>query len=157
MGKDAWLHALRIDPSPLFKEQLGARLRVHEPAGDTHPDWSRRALVAVAAAVVGLVLISVPAVRASVAQFVSLFRVVHFVPVPIESSRHCQPAHDGVGHSAASISRAAPLPARPAWRGPANRFRRVRAGGGWVNQEPSSGVKSRETGWPGSSVTSSSR
>ena len=87
MSKDAWLHALRSDPSPLFKEQLGARLGMHEPAGDTRPDWSRRALVAAAAAVVDLVLISVPAVRASVAQFVSLFRVVHFVPVPIESSR----------------------------------------------------------------------
>jgi hypothetical protein len=32
MRKDAWLHALRSDPSPLFKEQLRARLRAHEPA-----------------------------------------------------------------------------------------------------------------------------
>ena len=49
--------------------------------------WPRRALVAAAAVVVMAVLLSVPAVRASVAQFMSLFRVVHFVAVPVDSSR----------------------------------------------------------------------
>jgi hypothetical protein len=87
MSKDGWLHALRSDPSPLFNEQLRARLRAQEPAPESRPDWRRRAVVVVAAAVVGVVLISVPAVRASVAQFLSLFRVVHFVPVAVDSNR----------------------------------------------------------------------
>ncbi len=88
MSKDAWLHALRSDPSPPFKEQLRARLRAHEAAPlDTRPGWPRRALVVAVAVVVVAVLISVPGVRASVAQFVSLFRVVHVVPVPVDSNR----------------------------------------------------------------------
>ena len=87
MSNDAWLHALRSDPSPLFKEQLRARLRAHEPATDTRREWPRRALVAAVAVVVVAALLAVPGVRASVAQFVSLFRVVHFVAVPVDSSR----------------------------------------------------------------------
>ena len=87
MSKDAWLHALRSDPSPLFKERLRERLRTDEPPHGTRHDWSRPALVAAAAAFVVVVVIFVPAVRASVSQFVSLFRVVNFVPVPVESSR----------------------------------------------------------------------
>ena len=87
MTNNAWLHALRSDPSPVFKEQLRARLRAHEPVNDTRHDWPRRALVPAAAVVVVAVLLSVPAVRASVAQFVSLFRVIHVVAVPVDSSR----------------------------------------------------------------------
>ena len=84
--KDAtWLHALRSDPSPVFKAQLGERLRAQEPAVETRRDWPRRALIAAAAVVVVSVLISVPGVRASVAQFVSLFRVVNVVGVPVDS------------------------------------------------------------------------
>jgi hypothetical protein len=102
MSTDAWLHALRTEPSPLFREQLRARLRATEPASldsargglseprgpsDTGHRWPRRALLAAAAVVALAVLITVPGVRASVAQFVSLFRVVHFVPVPVDASR----------------------------------------------------------------------
>ena len=87
MTDDAWLRALRSDPSTLFKEQLRARLRTHEPATNTRREWPRRALVAAAAVVVVGVLISVPGVRASVAQFVSLFRVVNVVAIPVDSSR----------------------------------------------------------------------
>jgi hypothetical protein len=87
MSKDAWLHALRSDPSPLFEEQLRARLRAQEPAGDTRHDWPRRALVPAFAVVLVAVLVSVPGVRASVAQFISLFRVVHIVAVPVDSNR----------------------------------------------------------------------
>jgi hypothetical protein len=87
MSNDAWLHALRSDPSPLFTDQLRARLRAQEPAGETRRDWPRRALVAAAAVVAIAILIFVPGVRASVAQFVSLFRVVHVVAVPVDSSR----------------------------------------------------------------------
>jgi hypothetical protein len=87
MRDDSWLHALRSGPSPLFKAQLRERLRAQEPAADTRRDWPRRALVAAGAVMVVAVLISVPAVRASVAQFVSLFRVINVVAVPVDSSR----------------------------------------------------------------------
>jgi hypothetical protein len=87
MSSDAWLRALRSDPSPLFRAQLRERLRAQEPAVDPGRAWPRRALVAAAAVIVVAVLISVPGVRASVAQFVSLFRVVNFVAVPVDSSR----------------------------------------------------------------------
>ena len=87
MSNDTWLHALRSDPSPLFTDQLRARLRAEEPAADLRREWPRRALVAAAAVVVVAGLITVPAVRASVAQFVSLFRVVNVVPVPVDSHR----------------------------------------------------------------------
>jgi hypothetical protein len=87
MSKDAWLHALRSDPPPLFKAQLRDRLRAHEPAIATHREWPRRALVAAAAVVLVAVVIAVPGVRASVSQFLALFRVVHFVPVAVDTNR----------------------------------------------------------------------
>ena len=87
MSKDAWLHALRSDPSPLFKEQLRARLGAQEPAVDARPDWPRRALVPALAVVLVAVLVAVPGVRASMSQFLSLFRVVHFVAIPVDESR----------------------------------------------------------------------
>jgi hypothetical protein len=87
MSKDAWLDALRSDPSPVFTEQLRARLRAQETPSETPHDWPRRALIPAIAVVVVAVLISVPGVRASVVQFVSLFRVVNFVPVPVDTSR----------------------------------------------------------------------
>ena len=51
------------------------------------PELRRGALVAAAAVVTVAVLISVPGVRASVAQFVSLFRVINVVAVPVDSNR----------------------------------------------------------------------
>ena len=86
MTNDGWLHALRTDPSPLFKAQLRERLRAQEPVSETRHDWPRRALVAAAAVILVGVLLSVPGVRASVAQFVSLFRVINLVGVPVDSS-----------------------------------------------------------------------
>ncbi len=87
MNNDLWLHALRSDPSPVFKAQLRERLHAQEPAGDTRREWPRRALVAAATLIAVAALISVPGVRASVAQFVSLFRVINVVGVPVDSSR----------------------------------------------------------------------
>jgi hypothetical protein len=87
MSSDAWLHALRTDPSPLFKAELRERLQAQEPVSETRHDWPRRALVVAAAVLVVGVLLSVPGVRASVAQFVSLFRVINVVAVPVDSSR----------------------------------------------------------------------
>jgi hypothetical protein len=71
----------------LFKAQLRERLRAQEPTAETSRDWPRRALAAAAAVVVVGALLSVPGVRASVAQFVSLFRVVNVVAVPVDPSR----------------------------------------------------------------------
>lgn len=87
MSKDAWLLALRGDPSPFFKEQLRTRLRTQEPETAIRHDWLRRALVPAFVVVVLAALITVPGVRASVAQFISLFRVVHFVPVAVDTNR----------------------------------------------------------------------
>jgi hypothetical protein len=87
MSNDTWLEALQSDPSPLFKAQLRERLRAQEPVIETRRDWPRRVLLAAAGVIAVGVLFSVPAVRASVAQFVSLFRVINVVAVPVDSSR----------------------------------------------------------------------
>lgn len=84
---DAWLYAYRSEPSPLFKAQLRERLHAHEPGAGTRREWPRRALIAAAAMIVLAVLISVPGVRASVAQFALLFRVINVVGVPVDPSR----------------------------------------------------------------------
>jgi hypothetical protein len=87
MSNDAWLHALRSDPSPHFTEQLRARLRAQEPAPERRRGWPRRALVPALAVVAVAALVSVPGVRASMSQFISLFRVVNVVPVAVDASR----------------------------------------------------------------------
>jgi hypothetical protein len=87
MNDEPWLDALRGEPTALFKAQLRERLRAQEPVSERR-EWPRRGTLAAAAAVILVaVLISVPAVRASVAQFVSLFRVLNVVGVPVDSSR----------------------------------------------------------------------
>jgi hypothetical protein len=87
-GDDGWLQTLRSDPSPVFKAELRERLRAQEPSRDAgRAGWPRRALM-VSVAVAGMiVLATVPALRASVAQFVSLFRVINVVAVPVDGSR----------------------------------------------------------------------
>jgi hypothetical protein len=86
VSDDGWLETLRTDPSPLFKAKLRERLQRQEPVVETRRDWPRRVLVA-AAAVIGVgALLSVPTVRASVAQFVLLFRVINVVAVPVDSN-----------------------------------------------------------------------
>lgn len=108
MSNDAWLHAFRSDPAREFADHLRARLRAQDAApldsapspsedssaprdrrdpDDVRPGWSRRALIAAAAVVAVAVMISVPGVRASVAEFVSLFRVDQVVAVPVDSGR----------------------------------------------------------------------
>lgn len=83
---DAWLRSLRAEPPAVFKAELRERLRAQEPVADAR-EWPRRALVAAAIVLLVGAAISVPAVRASVARFVSLFRVVNFVAVPVDASR----------------------------------------------------------------------
>jgi hypothetical protein len=87
MSNDAWLHSLRSDPSPAFTQQLRARLHAGNPVVDTRRDWPRRALVAAFAVGVVAALVAVPGVRASVSEFLALFRVVHIVPVAVDESR----------------------------------------------------------------------
>jgi hypothetical protein len=67
---------------------LRERLRAEEASpGDARRGWPRRVMIAAAAVVVMVALVSVPAVRASVARFVSLFRVINLVAVPMDASR----------------------------------------------------------------------
>jgi len=87
MSNNTWLDALRSEPSPSFKEQLHARLRAQEPVPVVRREWSRRALLPAAAIAAVALLVSVPAVRASAAQFLSLFRVVNVVAVPVDANR----------------------------------------------------------------------
>ena len=86
-NRDNWLHALRTNPSPEFKDELRSRLREQETTSHVSPrrQWSR-ALLGAAAVVVGGALFAVPAVRASVAQFVSLFRVGQIEPIQVNAS-----------------------------------------------------------------------
>jgi hypothetical protein len=83
---DSWLRALRAEPAPVFKAELRQRLRAQEPVAGPR-EWPRRMLAATAVVILVSAAISVPAVRASVARFVSLFRVVNFVAVPVDASR----------------------------------------------------------------------
>jgi hypothetical protein len=84
---DAFMTALRQEPSPEFTEQLRRRLRDDE-CETVAPQPSRRHLVFAAAAVVILpALLAVPAVRASASQFLSLFRATNFVAVQVEPHR----------------------------------------------------------------------
>ncbi len=88
ISQDGWLHSLRADPPPVFKARLREQLRTQDaaPRDAARRTWPRRVLMAAAAMIVVSVLSSVPAVRASVAEFVSLFRVVNLVGVPMNSS-----------------------------------------------------------------------
>jgi hypothetical protein len=87
VGTEPWMHALRRDPAPAFTARLRERLRAEEPPLETRRAWPRRVMAAAAAVLVTMALVSVPAVRASVARFVSLFRVINVVAVPVDSSR----------------------------------------------------------------------
>jgi len=84
---DIWMNALRREPSAEFKEQLRRRLRNDEAAAQAPAPSYRRFILAAAAVVLLSVLLAVPAVRASAAQFLSLFRVVNIVAVKVEPSR----------------------------------------------------------------------
>jgi hypothetical protein len=87
MSNEGWLHALRGEPSTAFRDELRARLRAHEEELSAPRHEPRRVLLAAAAMVAVALLVSVPGVRASVSQFLSLFRVVHVVAVPVDPGR----------------------------------------------------------------------
>ena len=85
---EAWLHALEGEPTARFRSELRERLRAQDPAAapDARRHWTRRALVAAAAVVVLGVVMSAPGLRASVARFVSMFRVINVVAVPVDAN-----------------------------------------------------------------------
>jgi hypothetical protein len=82
------LNSLRRDPSPEFAARLRARLDVRSTTGTSaSPTRLRAAALSAAAVVVLAVLFSVPAVRASAASWLALFRVSNFVAVQVDHSR----------------------------------------------------------------------
>lgn len=84
---DVWLHALRGEPSTEFKEHLRRRLRDDESQAPT-PVGNRRSIaVGVVALTILSALLTVPAVRASASQFLSLFRVTNFAAVQVQPHR----------------------------------------------------------------------
>src|SRR5688500_10238298 len=86
---DDFLTGLQQQPSPEFAERLRGQLKAQpiEAAPPVRP-WLRSPLLRAAAAVVVVgVLFSVPQVRASARAFLSLFRVVNFVAVPVQEGR----------------------------------------------------------------------
>jgi hypothetical protein len=84
---DTWLHALHRDPSPEFAERLRRRLQAADRPAAAPAGVSRPLVVAAAGVVLGVALLAVPSVRASAARFLSLFRVVNFVAVPVHPGR----------------------------------------------------------------------
>jgi hypothetical protein len=85
---EAMLNALRRDPSPVFADRLRQRLLT----GEAQITQARRAplrrlMLATAAAVAVGAMLSVPAVRASAASLLAMFRVANFVAVEVDSGR----------------------------------------------------------------------
>jgi hypothetical protein len=86
---DTRLDALKDVPSPQFAEQLRARLhrrdgRDDEPAA---PWPVRRVAAAIAIVAVAAGALAIPAVRASAASFLEMFRVVNFIAVRVDPAR----------------------------------------------------------------------
>jgi hypothetical protein len=85
--EDAQLHALRHDPPQEFVNRLRGRLDGETVACATRR-WPIARFVAPAAAAAGIaLLLTVPAVRASAQSFLALFRVAHFVALPVDTHR----------------------------------------------------------------------
>jgi hypothetical protein len=87
--EDIFLNALKRDPSPEFAERLRTRLRTQDASCEARA-WrvSSRPLAASAAAIlVAAGLLAVPAVRASVASLLALFRVTNIVGVTFDPRR----------------------------------------------------------------------
>jgi len=79
---------LRGEPPAEFARALRARLHAADAARTERRRWPMPRLLASAAAVAGVAAaLAVPAVRASAEAFLSLFRVVNFVVVPVERGR----------------------------------------------------------------------
>ena len=81
-------NALKKEPQGEWVESLRLRLRHEETTNDISPRWPYWRWAAVATSLLVLAgLLQVPAVRASAQSFLSLFRVVNFVAVPVDPDR----------------------------------------------------------------------
>jgi hypothetical protein len=80
------LYTLRQQPDETFARTLRERLRRSDAALPVRRSWPLRRLAIAAAAIIVIgALSSVPGVRAYADSFLSLFRVVNFVAVPVSS------------------------------------------------------------------------
>jgi hypothetical protein len=85
---DALLNSLRQEPPPRFAAQLRARLAAgEERAGGAVRPRLRTVAMSAATVIILAGALSVPAVRASAASFLALFRVANFVAVEVDSTR----------------------------------------------------------------------
>src|SRR5207247_7753203 len=89
---DRFLHGARRDPRPDFVERLQGDLKRQGPARPAlarpFGGWRPAPLVASAAAAVLLILLfTVPSVRVQAQAFLDLFRVRNFAAVPVDPSR----------------------------------------------------------------------
>jgi hypothetical protein len=86
--QDLPFDALRGEPRPEFAESVRARLRAMDTEAAPVHRWPIRPVASSAAAVaVAALAFTVPAVRASAASFLSLFRVTNLVVVPVNAGR----------------------------------------------------------------------
>lgn len=84
---ETMLKALQREPAPGFARHLWTRLQEADEQRASRA-WPVRRLAAAVAVAAGVgLLLSVPAVRAQAASFLSLFRVVTFVPVSVDPAR----------------------------------------------------------------------
>lgn len=85
---DTRLLALRQDPPTEFAERLRASLRRQETVAPVRRPWPIGKIAASAAIAAGTVgLFSIPAVRASAQSFLTMFRIVNFVAIPVDERR----------------------------------------------------------------------
>lgn len=87
---DSFLTDWREDPPPEFAAELRARLHkvpTQTTAAPARGWWPARTLAWAAALAIVAALFAVPAVRASAHAFLSLFRAVNFVAVPVSTDR----------------------------------------------------------------------
>ena len=85
---DTTLNALRAEPPAAFADRLRASLQRVEVAAAPRRRWPVGKIALTAATVVVMAaLLNVPAVRASAQSFLSLFRVVNVVAVPVDVRR----------------------------------------------------------------------
>jgi hypothetical protein len=88
---ESWLSAFKKEPPADWAESLRVQLQQSEMA-DVRTDipnrWPLRRLIPILAVLVlAMGIVSVPAIRASAVSFLSLFRVVNFVAVPVDPGR----------------------------------------------------------------------
>lgn len=86
--EDTQMHALRQDPPQEFAVRLKERLLREDEARPARREWPLMKMAASIVAVAAIsALLTVPAVRASAASFLALFRVVNFIALEVDPNR----------------------------------------------------------------------